>query len=205
MSTGPPIFSLRSRSSARICAQERRAADQAVEGDDEAAGVRCPVDQDGAVDPAFVRDARRSGAAPGIFGPHSARTSFTRDRLEAPRLHVDDVELSRRVADHLVRRDVDPQPGLARRDQHRVVVAQAVDGARPEAGHETHETVLALDPRRPAELVVGERDAGERRQEVLADARLPTTSWIMMPISSWRSRRPRSARYSIGSGPKIEA
>ncbi len=35
--------------------------------------------------------------------------------------------------------------------------------------------------------------------------REPTTSWIMTPISSWTSRRPRSARYSIGSGPKIEA
>ncbi len=35
--------------------------------------------------------------------------------------------------------------------------------------------------------------------------RLPTTSWIITPISSCRSRRPRSARYSIGSGPKIDA
>ena len=35
--------------------------------------------------------------------------------------------------------------------------------------------------------------------------RVPTTSWIMIPISSWKSSRPRSARYSIGSGPNSEA
>ena len=35
--------------------------------------------------------------------------------------------------------------------------------------------------------------------------RVPTTSWIRMPISSCRSRSPRSARYSIGSGLKTEA
>ncbi len=33
----------------------------------------------------------------------------------------------------------------------------------------------------------------------------PTTSWIMIPISSWTSRRFLSVRYSIGSGPKMEA
>ncbi len=35
--------------------------------------------------------------------------------------------------------------------------------------------------------------------------RVPTTSWIMMPISSYASIRPRSARYSIGSGPNVDA
>jgi len=35
--------------------------------------------------------------------------------------------------------------------------------------------------------------------------RVPTTSWIRMPISSWKAIRPRSLRYSMGSGPNTEA
>ena len=93
------------------------------------------------------------------------------DRLEAARLEVDDVGLLRRVARGLVRRLVHPQAGLAGGDEHRVVVGQPVDGARAEAGDDPQQPVLALDPRRPAELVVREPDARERGQPVRADAR----------------------------------
>ena len=108
--------------------------------------------------------ARRSAATPGISGP-ALREEVLRglDGLEASRLQVDDVHLPGRVADDFVGCDVHPQAGLAGRDQHRVVVAEAVHGARAEARHEAHQAVFSLDPRRPAELVVREGDAGERR------------------------------------------
>ncbi len=99
----------------------------------------------------------------GYSGPHSRRRSAISSVSNRRVLQVDDVDLARGVAHDLVGGDVDPQPGLAGRDEHRVVVAHAVHGAGAEAGHEAHQAVLAPDARRPAELVVAERHAGERR------------------------------------------
>ena len=131
---------------------------------------RIPAEADGAVDPLAVVDRRdlvERRQLPPVFAEQLRRV----DRLEALRLDVDDVDLARGVAQDLVLGDVDAQPRLAGGDENRVVVADAVDGARAEARHQAHEPVVALDARRPAELVVAERDAGVRRQEVGADAR----------------------------------
>ena len=65
------------------------------------------------------------------------------DRLEDAGLEVDDVRLLRRVAQGLLGRLVDAQARLAGRDQHRVVVGEAVDRARAEAGHDPQQAVLA--------------------------------------------------------------
>ena len=92
------------------------------------------------------------------------------DRLEGVGLQVDDVDLLRRIVDDLLRRDVDAQPRLAGRDEHRIIVAHAVDGARAETGNRADEAVLALDPGGPAELVPAERDAGEGGEEVIPHA-----------------------------------
>ncbi len=92
-------------------------------------------------------------------------------RLEGVRLEVDDVELSRRVVHDLLDRHVDPQPRLARREEDGIVVARAVHRPRAEAGNHADEPVLALDAGRPPELVSGEGDPGERRKEVVPDAR----------------------------------
>ena len=90
--------------------------------------------------------------------------------LEGAGLQVDDVDALGRVAHRLLGGDVHAQVGDARGDQDRIVVADAVHGARAQPGHEARQPVLALDPRRPAELVVAERDAREGREEVVAHA-----------------------------------
>ena len=71
----------------------------------------------------------------------------------------------------LLRTGVDAQGRLARREQHRVVVADAVDRPCAEARHETDEAVLAPEPRGPAELIAAESDARVGRHQVGSGAR----------------------------------
>ncbi len=171
MSTGPPIFSRSTRSSDRICARNGLFDGQALEGRHEVVGAAVPVE-------ARRPDAgRRASTAEntclniGYFDPYC----LSRSAMST---------VAKRLASRLMRstrlgeyrscssgRDLGAQPGLARREQDGVVVAQAVDGARAEAGHEAHQAVFAADPRRPAELVVAERHAAERRQVVAAHLR----------------------------------
>ena len=93
----------------------------------------------------------------GIVPAHFPQELRELDGLEPAGSQVDHVRLRGRVAHHLVRRRVHSQPRLTGREKDRVIVAQPIDGARSEAGHEPDEPVGALDPRRPAELVRAER------------------------------------------------
>jgi len=70
----------------------------------------------------------------------------------------------------LFRHHIDSDAGLAGADQDGIIGAHAVDGSRPQAGHEAKDAVLSPDARRPAEFVVAEGDAGERREKEPADA-----------------------------------
>ena len=149
---------------------ELRAGDEPLEGDDEVLRLRLVVDHHRPVDPSVLEDGDHvldAGETPSRL----AKERFHLHRLEPSRLEVDDVGAARRVADDLVGRHVHAQPRLAGGDEDRVVVADPVDGARPEPRNEPDEAVLAPDPRRPAELVVREGDAGERREKVPPDAR----------------------------------
>ncbi len=107
----------------------------------------------------------------GYFDPVLLQQVGDEHRGEAVRVEIDEVHPFRRVAQLLLGRDLRPQARLPRREEHGVVVAQAVDGARAQARHDAHEAVLAVDARRPAELVEAERHAAKRRQEVAADLR----------------------------------
>ena len=89
--------------------------------------------------------------------------------LETVGLQVDHVDLLRRIADLLIQGHVDPQVRLAGRDQHRVVVAEAVDRPGAEAGHQADQPVLPLDAPRPAEFIVAEGHAGEGGQKIAPD------------------------------------
>jgi hypothetical protein len=119
-------------------------------------------------------------------------------------LEVDDIHFLRRVLQDLVGGHVGAQVGLTRGDERGIVVAGPIDGPRSKTGHQADQSVLAPDARRPAELVVAERDARPGWQEVPART-LPHDFLDQDPISSWTSSRPRSARYSVGSGPKTDA
>ena len=68
-------------------------------------------------------------------------------RLESARLEVDDIDLPRRVTLDLFCGHVDPEAGLARCDQDRVIVADPIDGPRPETRDEAEQPVLPGDAR----------------------------------------------------------
>ena len=72
----------------------------------------------------------------GYCDPNCVEQVRQQDGGEPVGLEVDDVDAPGRVTQDLLGRDVGAQPGLARRQQDRVVVGQAIDGARAQAGHD---------------------------------------------------------------------
>ena len=165
----PPVFSRKQPQQGADAREERRARRQAVEGDDGRLPAQLPVEANRAARAVGV-DGRQHLADGRQIAPAFREQRADLHRLEPARFEVDEIDPARRVAHDLVGGDVDAQPGLPGREEHRIVVRQAIDGARAEARHEAHEAVLAADPRGPAQLVVAEGDAGVRRQEVAADA-----------------------------------
>ena len=60
---------------------------------------------------------------------------------------------------------------MAQRNHARVVLGYPIDGARAQAPYEPHQPVLTANACVPAEGVMAERHAGQRREKVLAVAR----------------------------------
>ena len=58
------------------------------------------------------------------------------------------------------------QTGVAQADHARVIVGHPLDRARAQAGHDTHEALLALEPRRPQEGVAAEAHSRQRWEEI---------------------------------------
>ena len=124
------------------------------------------------------------------------------DRLEDAGLEVDDVDLLRASSARPPRGStLTRRPGWPGADEDRVVVGQAVDRARARAR-------ARCRSRPSSRLIRGDqrnslfekRHPGEGGQPVAARPACPTTSWIRMPISSCRSRRPRSRAVLDGVG-----
>src|SRR4030067_2801958 len=90
-------------------------------------------------------------------------------RLERIGIEIDDIYLVRAIPAALFRRNIDPQSRLARRYQHRVIIAEAVDRSGSEPRHQANQAILALDSGRPAEFVFAERHSGVGRQEIVSD------------------------------------
>ncbi len=146
---------------------ERRPGDQPLEVDDQL--IVLEVDQPGNGPHPVVLDHRQQLAHHRHALAVRPQKGTQVDGLERAGLEIDHIDLLRCVAHRLAHRLVDAQTRLSRRHQHRVVVGQAVDRPRTEAGHQTQQSVFAPDPGRPAEFVVGERHAREHGQEVRAD------------------------------------
>jgi len=66
--------------------------------------------------------------------------------------------------------DVDPDARLPGADEDGIIRPDAVDRPRSHPGDQAEDAVLAPDVGRPAEFVVAEGDAGERREKEPADA-----------------------------------
>ena len=141
---------------------------QAVEGEDQLVALEVEVRPDRAAHAVAVDDGDHLPHA-GVLAADLAQELPRLHRLEGVRLEVDHVDPLRRVLERLVHGDVGAQPRLPGGDQHRIVVRHAVHGARAEPRDEPDQPVAALDPGRPAELVVVERHAGAGRHPVLAD------------------------------------
>ncbi len=119
-------------------------ADEPFEGDDEVARLAPVVDHHGSVERPVLEDGNHL-LDPGKLVAGFAEEGLELDRLELHRLEVDDVDFPRGVPDDGLRPDVRAQTRLARREQHRVVVADPVDGARAEARNQPDEAVVPPD------------------------------------------------------------
>ncbi len=100
------------------------------------------------------------------FIPEAAQQIGHGHRFETFRFQVDNIHHGGRIMTYFIGADVHPERGLPRRNEHRVIVAHPVNGARAESRHKANEAVLTPEPRRPAELIVAEGDARKCREKV---------------------------------------
>jgi hypothetical protein len=125
--------------------QKRRIAQQSLERDDRLRVGGIPAEADGPQDAALEHAEDLLGDR--VLAPVLREQIGERDCVEAVGLEVDDVCLARCVALDLPRVRVDAQPWLARGDEDRIVVGDAVHGARPQPRDEAQQAVFAGDAR----------------------------------------------------------
>ena len=175
MSTGVlAAYSCSKRQQFAHAGHERRLSNETFKGENDIVCARSPEPgPTGCSIRSLVDQATPAGEVAGIARRSFAAVPSRRRFRRQFGLEVDDVNPLGRILQDLLDRHVDPQIRLPGRDQHRIVVGDAIDGAGAQARYEPEQAVLALDARRPAELVLAEGHPGAGRQEVFADASGP--------------------------------